>query len=210
SSFRLAGAFLRQAMRRRPDRAGARRGAVATGAPGRSAIYRSFGQRVGLLVGGLLLLEVGVEKTDHVIVAKFLGPGDERAITRNLVMLDSLRTADNRGTQHLGVVHFTGNLVGLLDKAVNCGTVDAPRGLTELREDLLQPSNLAFGFVQMTAKAGRELAIGRLLDQLRKCLYDLVLGVNDIPQRVQEKVVHGFDVFAEQAHFVSPISRMTK
>src|SRR5262245_36862941 len=45
-SLRLAGALLRQAMRRRPDRAGARRGAGAagTGAPGRSAIDRSFGQ----------------------------------------------------------------------------------------------------------------------------------------------------------------------
>src|SRR5262245_16641697 len=57
-----------------------------------------------------------------------------------------------------------------------------------------------------TAKARSELAIGDLLDQLRKCLYDLVLGVKNIPQRVQEKVVHGFNVFAEEAHFVSPIA----
>src|SRR5262245_36702827 len=137
----------------------------------------------------------------------FLGPGDERAVTRDLVMLDGLSTADNRGIEHLAVVHLAGNLVGLLDKTVDCGTVDAPGCLTEFREDLLEPGNLAFGFAQMTAKPGREFAIGSLLDHLGECLYDLVLGVKDIPQRVQEKVVHGFDVFAKEAHLVSPIAK---
>jgi hypothetical protein len=44
-----------------------------------------------------------------------------------------------------------------------------PQGrVTEFLEDLLQPGNLSFGFMQIIAKAGSEFAIGRLLDQLWK------------------------------------------
>ena len=49
--------------------------------------------------------------------------------------------------------------------------------MTEFLEDLLQPGNLSFGFMQIIAKAGSEFAIGRLLDQLWKRPYDLVFGV---------------------------------
>jgi hypothetical protein len=52
----------------------------------------------------------------------------------------------------------------------------------------------------MLAQASGEIAIGRLIDQLRQRLHDLILGVIDVLQGMQEKVVHRFDVFAEQPH----------
>src|SRR3984885_8057204 len=57
----------------------------------------SGGQLPQRFVGRLFLL---IEQFDSDIHAQFLGPGDERAVPRYLVMLDRLR-----GSQHPGVAH---------------------------------------------------------------------------------------------------------
>ena len=43
----------------------------------------------------LLLLEVLLKETSGLVVAELLGPGDQRAIARDLVVLDSLSGTDD-------------------------------------------------------------------------------------------------------------------
>jgi hypothetical protein len=57
-----------------------------------------------------------------------------------------------------------------------------------------------FGLFEMLAQAFGQIAVGRLVDHLGKRLHDLVLGVEDVLQAMQEQVVHRGDVLAEEAH----------
>ena len=88
-------------------------------------------------------------------MAELLGPGDERAVARDLVMLDRLRIRDDRGIENRLVVDFTGGLVRFLDQAVDRRAVRAVRLLAELREDLLQPLDLLVRLFQMLLEARR-------------------------------------------------------
>jgi hypothetical protein len=45
-----------------------------------------------------------------------------------------------------------------------------------------------------------EIAVGRLLDQLRERLHDLVFCVIDVLQTVEQQVIHGLDVLRKQSH----------
>ena len=67
-------------------------------------------------------------------------------------------------------------------------------------EYLLQALHLVLGLAQMRLEALLELRVARLLDHVGQRLHDLVLGVVDVAQRMHEQVVHGLDVFREQAH----------
>jgi hypothetical protein len=59
---------------------------------------------------------------------------------------------------------------------------------------------------KMVAQARSKLAVRRLVDQLRQGLNNLILGVINVLQGVQEQVVHRFDVFAEQPHVTTPLA----
>jgi hypothetical protein len=50
-----------------------------------------------------------------------------------------------------------------------------------------------------------QIAVRGLLDQFGKRFNDLVLGVVDVLQAVEEQVVHRLDVFAEEAHVRRPL-----
>ena len=56
------------------------------------------------------------------------GPGDQGAITGDLVMLHRLRRADDGGIKHPLVRHFTSDIVSLADQPIDGGTLD-PFGL---------------------------------------------------------------------------------
>ena len=64
----------------------------------------------------------------------------------------------------------------------------------QLLEGLVEPLDLALGLPEVHLEALFELGIGRLRDHVRQRLLDLVLGVVDVLQRVQEQVVASFDI----------------
>src|SRR5438105_123442 len=82
----------------------------------RLAIYslaqRNRGQ---FLVCRLFLIEVGGEQPQDVVVPELLGPGNQRPITGDFVMLHRLCGADDRGIEHLFVRDLCGDLVGFGD-----------------------------------------------------------------------------------------------
>jgi hypothetical protein len=51
-----------------------------------------------------------------------------------------------------------------------------------------------------------EVAVGRFVDQFGEGFDDLVFGIINILQAVQEKIVHCLNVFAEKAHDSTPLS----
>jgi hypothetical protein len=78
---------------------------------------------------------------------------------------------------------------------------------TEQLEDALQPGDLPFRLAQVRLEAGTERGCGGLADHLRQRLRDLVLGVVHVLKLVEEQVVEGDDVLAEEAHGICPVSR---
>ena len=62
-------------------------------------------------------------------------------------------------------------------------------------KDLIEPLDLLVGFLKMVLQTLRQVAVGGLLDHLRQRLGDLLLGVIDILQAMQQQVVHRLDVF---------------
>ena len=136
-----------------------------------------------------------------VVAAELLRPGDQRAVARDLVVLDRLRGGDQRGVEHLLVVDLAGDLVRLLDDAVDRRAVDALRPRHRASGT---PAPARFTWPLVSArwlwKPCLSCAIGRLLDHVGQRLHDLVLGVVDVLQRVDEQIVHRLDVLGEEAH----------
>jgi len=115
-------------------------------------------------------------------------------------MLDRLRGGEHRGVEDLLVGHLAHDLLSLVQDAVHRGAVHALDLLAVHLEDLLQALHLSLGLAQVCLERLLELGRARLLDHLRQRLQDLVLGVVDVLQRVDEQVVHGLDVLGEHAH----------
>ena len=81
-------------------------------------------------------------------------PGDQRAVARDLVMLDRLRRRDQRRIEHRLVGDLAGDLVGFLDDPVDRRAGNGLGLLAQQLEDLLQPRDLAFGLAQVRLEAG--------------------------------------------------------
>ena len=108
-----------------------------------------------LLVRRLLLVQVGRQQPDDVVAAERFRPGNQRAVARDLVVLDRLRCADDGGIEHFLVGDFAGDFVGFANEAVDRGAFHALRLLAELLEDLVEPRDLVLGFFEMVLQALR-------------------------------------------------------
>src|SRR5215204_6518307 len=102
-----------------------------------------------LLVGGLFLVERGGQELGDRTFTEFLGPGDQAAVPGNLVMLHCLRRRNQGGIEHVLVVDLSGDLVGLVDNAVDRRALGALRALADQFERLLKPLHLLLGFLKV-------------------------------------------------------------
>ena len=64
-------------------------------------------------------VQIGRQEPDDIVVAEFLRPAEQRAVARDLVMLDRLRVGDSRGIKHAFVLHLARGFVRFLDQAVD-------------------------------------------------------------------------------------------
>jgi hypothetical protein len=67
-------------------------------------------------------------------------------------------------------------------------------------EHLLDHLDLLLGFAEMGLERLLQLRIRHLFHHLRQCLRDLLLGVVDILQGVDEEVIQRLDVLRQKAH----------
>jgi len=102
-------------------------------------------------------------------------------------------------------VDLARDFVGLLDDTVDRRAIRALRSLAQFGEHLVQPLNLLVGLLEMVLETCREVTVSCQVDHFRQNLCDLLLRIINVLQAVQEQVIHGFDVFRENAHSTPPV-----
>jgi hypothetical protein len=126
-------------------------------------------------------------------------------------MLDRLGVGDDRGIEHGLVLDLAGGLVGFLDQSVDRRAIRSLRLLAELGKYLVEALDLIFGIDDMRLEAGFLIRVGGHVRHFRNGLGELLLGIIDVFQLMEEKVFHRFDVFCENSHlsfsFVRPSNR---
>jgi hypothetical protein len=128
--------------------AGAGAAALAR-APFRFGIYALVRQRGELFVGRLFLAEIAREDGGILAVPQFLGPGDERAVTGDFVVLDRLGGGNDADIEHGVVLDLAHEVAALLNDAVDGRAFRAARPLAVQCEHLLQPFDLSLGLPQV-------------------------------------------------------------
>src|SRR5690606_27206325 len=83
----------------------------------RLAIERRHCQIVELCVGRFLFLEGRLQERHSLVESELLGPGDHRAIARDLVMFDRLRAGEQAGIDRLAVLALLHDLPALFNQA---------------------------------------------------------------------------------------------
>src|SRR5581483_10858495 len=131
--------------------------------------------------------------------AELVGPCDERAVARHLVMLDGLTRGDHAGIAHGPRPGLAHDLLPLLDQAL-----DGLAGLAAGRpvhegEDALQALDLALRLLEMVLERAPELAALGVLGHPGQRFHDLLLTVIDVLERGQEQV---FEL--GRGHVISP------
>jgi hypothetical protein len=147
-----------------------------------------------LLAGRLFLIQDLVQDAGAVVAAELLGPGDEGAVTGDFVVFDSLSGGEQGGVENLRIGDLAGDFLGLVDDAVD-GRAGHALGIMAMHaEDLLDHLDLLFGFTQVRLERLLQLRVAGLFDHLRQRLRDLLLGVVDILQGVDEQIIQRLDV----------------
>src|SRR5581483_5039426 len=85
----------------------------------RLGVDRLFREGRQFLVGLFLLRERRFQEGCERTMPEPLAPGDERAIARDLVVLDRLRRGNERGIEHRLVVDLARHLLRFLENAVD-------------------------------------------------------------------------------------------
>src|SRR4051812_2663343 len=82
-------------------------------------IDRLLGEFRQQLVGVLFLDERLLEERRRVVHPELLRPSEERAVARDLVVLDGLRRGDQAGVERLSAFELLGDLVAFRDDALD-------------------------------------------------------------------------------------------
>src|SRR6476646_1130872 len=138
----------RSRLRPRPERTGAPCGGGLRGA----TVHLALGHGSQFFIDRFFLIEVLLQQGCAVVTPQLFGPGDQRAVARDLIVFDGLRRSDERGVENGFVLHLAGHLFGLVDDAVDRWTIHAPRFLAEQLEDLLQAHHLVLRLTQVRFK----------------------------------------------------------
>ena len=104
-------------------------------------------------------------------------------------MLDPLSGGDQARVHGDVVEVLLKNRLALLEDAFHAFARLGSRRLAQQLEGLLDASHLAFGFAQVIGKRLRQRLVRGGLHHLRQGFRDLLLGVIDVAQLVQKRVV---------------------
>ena len=104
-------------------------------------------------------------------------------------MFHPLAAGDERRIQHRIVAVFLEQIAALLENPGHAGAVLSLRLQIERFERLLEPFDLAAGFLEMRRERLAQLIVRRGLDDFRKRFQNLFLGVVDIAQFIFKQFV---------------------
>src|SRR5574337_1812153 len=141
------------------------------------------------LVGFDLLLQRLVEEVRGLFHAKFVGPGLERPVAGDFIVLHGLPGSDERRIERVGALELVHEFLGLVDDAEDRLAGLAARGLSHLLENLVEALDVLFGRVAMGLESVLELRRHRLLGHFRQGSQNLLLREIDVLQRLGEKIL---------------------
>src|SRR3954465_239036 len=138
------------------------------------------------VIGRLFLVQRRLQQLCRVLHAELLGPGAQRAVAGDFVMLDRLRGCEQAGVERRSVLELLHDLGAFIGDAVDRFARLATGRLAQHLEDLVQTFDLALSLAQMLVEGRRELLRVGSLGHLGQGLDDLVLGEIDVLERLQE------------------------
>src|SRR3954465_7199149 len=142
-------------------------------------------QRVGLL----LLGQGRVEQPLDLVQPDQLRPAAQRAVARDLVVLDRLRRRDQARVQRRAAGELLHHLLAFLEDALDRFARHALGLLAQEPEDLLEAPDLLLGLAAVRVERGLELLMLCHAGQLRQGLQYLVLGEVDALHGMEEQAL---------------------
>src|SRR5712692_6323778 len=155
----------------------------------RGEVHCGFRERRQTRVGLLLLLQGLVQQPGGVFHAELGGPLFQRAITGNFVVLDRLRGGKHAGVKRLAALVLVHDLLALVEDALDRVAGLAARRLVEQFENLLEALDLAFGLAVMLFERRTQLVGLSGLRHFRQRLQNLLFGVINVLQGIEEEIV---------------------
>src|SRR5579872_2283971 len=158
----------------------------------RFGVDRADGQFRERIIGFLFLGQRLVEKLDGVLVTELSGPCFQRAVTGNLVMLNSLGGGQQTGIERRCVGILIHDFLAFVEDALDGVALFTAGRLADEPENLFQPFDLTFGLVMVLLEGRSQLIrVGRF-GHLWKRFINLLLRVIDIFQGIDEQLVEIF------------------
>jgi hypothetical protein len=166
----------------------------------RGSVDTALGKFREFFVGRPFFDESFLEDARAIAATKLLGPSNQRAVTRDLVVLDSLGRRNKRGIEHFFISDLTCDLIRLFDDAVDRRTRNGFHLHAVHLKDLLDALHVHLGFAKMLFEAFLELKRSRFFDHFREGADDPLLGVVNILELMHKKIIHRLDVLGENSH----------
>lgn len=163
---------------------GRRRRCGARGERGGVDGKREFGER---FVGVAFLVEARGEPGGDLRLAEGVREGPRGAVAGDLVVLDPLGGADERGVAHGGRAFHRDRLRALLDEADHGVAGLALRREPEDLQRLREPRHVRARLGEMAGEGGLQLSVRRGFRHFRQRLQQLVLGVEEVFEFVDEQ-----------------------
>src|SRR5579871_707738 len=144
------------------------------------------------LVGLFLLAKRLLQELRRIAEPEFVGPGDERAVSRNLVMLDGLRRSEQAGVQRRRALVLLHYLLALGDDAHDGVAGLALRFGVDFLEHLFETRDVLFGLPLVLLESLLQFVALCGFGHLGQRGQDFLFGEVDVLQRVVKQVVQRF------------------
>jgi len=141
------------------------------------------------LLGKRLLQQLGAIGTPE-----FTRPGDQRAVAGDLIMLGCLGGGDQGDIHDHVIIDIIGDLVCLIQNAVDCRAIDGFGLDAKQLECFLQSFDMYSRLIEMALQSIFQIIVAGLVDYDWERFGDLLLGVIDGAQRMDKKIVQCLDI----------------
>src|SRR5262249_18784658 len=156
----------------------------------RRLVDLAFGDRAQKCVGLLFLFQRLMQQAGDLRLADLLGPGAQRAVARNLVMLRRLRGRQYPSVADVVLHALLHHLLAFSNDAEDGVALFRLGLLVDHPERLLQALDVTLGFLEMIGESLLQVWVGAVLGELRQHFHELLLGVVDVLQQGVKKLVH--------------------
>ena len=127
-----------------------------------------MGQLGQPFIGPFFFSQRLAEKVFYVLTAQNASPGRGAAVTGDLVMLDLLRSHDDRRIQGFRSAFVFHHFLGFIENAGHAFALGAFGGFTEHLKDLFEAVDMSFGLLQVLRDRIFQLRGGGLFRDVRQ------------------------------------------